>query len=697
MHAYGFFFVTSQRCCPFALLTTARGRGHNTSKVMNRRFIALLLSAALWAGAIAAAGDIRVDYNRGLAHMRTQYYTMSWYGDFPMMTFFGVESGGRSHHYAERNHLRPGMGATMFRDGENSFGVKSSHVRTGDNSIGYDTVAFRGGMMSLEVRGLDKRTFAIDITSREGEAGGQLFRMAFAPDVVPLSVWSDKIGIAPSDEYDRPHGMFAPKVIKESNRLPAVLTFPDFGNVLVEASEPDVYIQEHMVPDWDNAGQNLGQGDLHSHKERKALHLGEIMLSFHAQTAHKQLTLTFKVLEENYPAMTVADFSDSRFDGLKRCWQNMFTLEPNSQTIGDDIHLAGYGHIALYFKADMLPFTTDFDTSFGMRDGIKESIEFAFREMIDSVTCRLRGFGYEGTESTIVATYDYIAATGDWDFLRKYIREFRQLVRGVLMTDTDGDGILEDPYHGNYMGDKNQTVCWWDDFAFGHKNAYRNLLAYRALTNASEIFGKLGMTAEKAEVDGFIDRFRAVFHKTFYNPKSGLYAGWISKDGNIHDYAFTFVNSMAIYLDLVPKGYSKKILKKMLKMLRAEGFDFVYGVPGNIIPVDKEDRIGWDEMCRWGRYENGGLCGQAAYHLIQALYHVGMRTEADHILFTMMATFERDYTHSGIMPGYQQSIDWRTKGGEPTGYNYLAENYYFLLAAVTGYYGRTIGPLPMPQ
>lgn len=74
-----------------------------------------------------------------------------------------------------------------------------------------------------------------------------------------------------------------------------------------------------------------------------------------------------------------------------------------------------------------------------------------------------------------------------------------------------------------------------------------------------------------------------------------------------------------------------------------------------------------------------------------------MRTEADHILFTMMATFERDYTHSGIMPGYQQSIDWRTKGGEPTGYNYLAENYYFLLAAVTGYYGRTIGPLPMPQ
>ena len=641
--------------------------------------------------------DVRVDFNRGLAHMRSQYYTMSWYGEFPMMTFFGVESGGRSHHYCERNHLRPGIGSTMFRDGESSFGVKSSRVRVEENVIGYDSVAFRGGLMSMEVTAVDSRVFTIDIASKEGQIDGRLFRMAFAPDVVPLSVWSDKIGIAPSDEYDRPRGLFAPRVVKESNRLPAVLTFPDFGNVLVEASEPDVYLQEHMVPDWDNAGQNLGQGDLHGHKERKALHLGEIMLSFHAQKPHERVTLKFTVLEENYPHIAGVDLSDSRFDGLKRCWQNMFTLEPNTQTIGDDIHLAGYGHIALYFKADMLPFTPDYATSFGMRDGIRESIEYALRHMIDSATCRLRGFGYEGTESTIIATYDYIAATGDWAFLRKYMPQYCQLVKGVLMTDTDGDGILEDPYHGNYMGDKDQTVCWWDDFAFGHKNAYRNLLAYRALTGASEVFQRLGMAEEKAKVDSFLETFRSKFHQTFYNPASGLYAGWISRDGRIHDYAFTFVNATAIYLDLVPKARAKKLLKKMLKMLRREGFDFVYGVPGNIIPVDRKDRIGWDEMCRWGRYENGGLCGQTAYHFIQALYHVGMRAEADNILFTMMATFERDYTHSGIMPGYQQSIDWRTKGGEPSGYNYLAENYYFLLAAITGYYGRTIGPLPEPE
>jgi len=40
-----------------------------------------------------------------------------------------------------------------------------------------------------------------------------------------------------------------------------------------------------------------------------------------------------------------------------------------------------------------------------------------------------------------------------------------------------------------------------------------------------------------------------------------------------------------------------------------------------------------------------------------------------------------------VFPGYMRSVDWRTREGIPCGYNYLADNYYFLLAAITGYYG----------
>ena len=655
------------------------------------------LIAMMLATLNSMAGNIRINKSNHLGHINTQYYATSWYEGFPMMSWFGVESGGRSHHYCERNFLRPGMGATPFLDEENAFGLTCKPIQQTENGFRYDSIAFKGGLMACEIEAIDDHTFAVTLRGIDRPISGKVFRMAFAPDVCPLSIWSDKKDIRPSDEYDRPHYLYAPRVRKCSNQLPAVLTCPDYGNVLVEASSPDIFIQEHMVPDWDNAGQTLGQGDLSGHHERKSLHLGEIMLSFYAENPTNEVRLTFKVLPENYPHLPNADLSDPKFDGLKRCWQNAFTLEPTTQTIGDDIHLAGYGHIALYFKADMLPFTPDFNTSYGMTAGIRTSLEFGLKHMVDTVTYRMRGFGYEHSESMLISLYDYIVATGDWDLARTYISQIRMLAKGIMRTDKDGDGILEDPYHGNFMGDKDQTVCWWDDFAFGHKNAYRNLMAYRALTGMSEMFSLLHLDEDKADIDRFLEVFKNKFHKTFYNPASGLYAGWISEDGNIHDYAFTFINSMAVYLDLAPKKYAKKIMKKMLKMAAAEGFDYVYGVPGNLIPVDKKDRIGWDEMCRWGRYENGGLCGQTAYHYIQALYHVGMKAEADHVLFTMLETFERDYTHSGIMPGFQQSIDWRTKGGEPSGYNYLAENYYFLLAAITGYYGIKIGPLPVPK
>ena len=176
-----------------------------------------------------------------------------------------------------------------------------------------------------------------------------------------------------------------------------------------------------------------------------------------------------------------------------------------------------------------------------------------------------------------------------------------------------------------------------------------------------------------------------------------MYAGWISRDGRVHDYQFTFISSMAINEGLVPEKRARQILQKMLKKLKEEGYDYVYGIPGPLVPVAKEDLGTWEEMTRWGRYENGGLCGQAAYHFIQALYNVGMRRDADEILFTMMATYEREYTHSGVFTGYLQSVDWRTKGGAPTGYNYLADNYYFLLAAVTGYYGVKYPELQAPS
>ena len=167
-------------------------------------------------------------------------------------------------------------------------------------------------------------------------------------------------------------------------------------------------------------------------------------------------------------------------------------------------------------------------------------------------------------------------------------------------------------------------------------------------------------------------------------------AGWISKNGKVHDYGFTFAVSMGINEGLIPKDVGKKMLKKLLSIMKKEGYgDLRYGIPGNVMPVDQSDTIYWPCMSDWGQYENGGLNGMNGFHFLTAMYNVGMTKEADEIFFAILNTYEKEMTHSGLMPGYCRSVDWRTKNGVPCGYNYLADNYYFLLAAYAGKSGMT--------
>ena len=125
----------------------------------------------------------------------------------------------------------------------------------------------------------------------------------------------------------------------------------------MEAYVPGVYLQEHFVPDYENTGLLLGPFNRGGHVWRKSIHMGSVILSFHTDQLLKEVGLTFTVLEENYPQIPGCDFSESRFDGLKRCWQNAFTVNPVHQTMGDNILLEGIGHLSLAFKADMIPFT----------------------------------------------------------------------------------------------------------------------------------------------------------------------------------------------------------------------------------------------------------------------------------------------------------------------------------------------------
>jgi hypothetical protein len=185
---------------------------------------------------------------------------------------------------------------------------------------------------------------------------------------------------------------------------------------------------------------------------------------------------------------------------------------------------------------------------------------------------------------------------------------------------------------------------------------------------------------------------RAAYLGAFFNPATGVLAGWRSADGQLHDYYFPWVNGIAIHYGLVPKEQANAILDRLLAKFKEVGYTrFDLGLPGNLMSVPRKDYVHWER--RWGggerednadgfqKYENGGATACFAYFTLAALYDLGRRNEADRILFPLLEAFEEGAFQGQGANG--MSRDWKAWDGTPWGYEgFLVDNYYALLAVL---------------
>ena len=150
---------------------------------------------------------------------------------------------------------------------------------------------------------------------------------------------------------------------------------------------------------------------------------------------------------------------------------------------------------------------------------------------------------------------------------------------------------------------------------------------------------------------------------------------------------------MAITYGLIPEEKSNQIMDCLLAKMREVGYSrFEFGLPGNLIPVRREDYVHLEK--RWGGpekedgsdafqiYENGGASACFVYFTLQALYDLGRRDEADRILFPLLDAFRRR-GFQGVGPN-GRTYDWKAWDGTPHGYEgFLVDNYLAFLAVVT--------------
>jgi hypothetical protein len=262
--------------------------------------------------------------------------------------------------------------------------------------------------------------------------------------------------------------------------------------------------------------------------------------------------------------------------------------------------------------------------------------------------------------------------------------------------DRDGDGLMEYVIDGNSRPGPSRSgvrpANWWDTVGFGHQDAYSNALAYRAFNNMAELARMAGHPGDARTYSRRARKLKSVYYKTFYNPATGVLAGWKSADGKLHDYYFLFVNAVAVTYGLVDREQGSRIWDRLLVKMKEVGYNrFDLGLPGNLIPIRREDYVHLDK--RWGGpdqedgsdgfqiYENGGATACYAYFTIHALQQLGRNKEADAILYPMLKAFEEG-AFQGRGPN-GMTYDWKDWKGVPHGYEgLLVDGYLALLAAM---------------
>ncbi len=471
--------------------------------------------------------------------------------------------------------------------------------------------------------------------------------------------------------------------------LPAVLHLPEQGSLRIEAASAEPV--------------SLGYD---AHRKGK----GYVEVSFPAATkANPRIAYTLTAAAI-YPALAGVA-GDARYDGFRRNYLNALQVH------------AEYGVLANHAASDPCAFVMHMYSEVAKHapplakgltamDLVRASLDRYLGGFIGYGLPGFKGFDADSSgpdEATItyldtypsllVAAGDYVDTTHDTKWLAANYKGLRAWTEAMISTDTNGDGLLKYAASANSGSWKPRTdggialrpSNWWDTIGFGWEDAYSNALAYHALEEMAEMARLNHEDADRERYRSRAKKLRDAFEPAFLDAKTGVLAGWRSQDGALHDYYFPWVNGAAVVYGLVGAKTGNAIYDRLLAKMKEVGYqNFELGLPGNLIPVRREDYVDLDP--RWGgpkkedgsdgfqTYENGGATASFAFYTIAALYKLGRVEDGDRILFPMLKSFKAGGFEGRGANG--MTYDWKAWDGTPNGYEGFLSDNFMALAAV---------------
>jgi hypothetical protein len=456
---------------------------------------------------------------------------------------------------------------------------------------------------------------------------------------------------------------------------PALLHFPGQGSMRLTASVPGLGLTYTSDRPRQSAMLSLPGADF----------------------VHKRIVYTFDITAIHPDVPGIA--GDPRFDAFRRNWLNALQLNPELQALANNT--ASDSCAFCYYKfADVAALTPSLAPGLTALDVVRQTLDrmlaggFAYGM---SVVPDHPTVSSDTWPAMVVAAANCVRAGHSDAWLAANYGGIRGWAESMLATDSSGDGLIKYSISGNSGiwsegAPKFRPSNWWDTIGFGYEDAYANALAYRALGDMAMLSRKAGKPADAARYRAAADKLRAHYYDRFFDPATGVLAGWRSADGALHDYYFLFVNGIAIHYGLVDKPQANAIMDKLLAKMKEVGYDkFNMGLPGNLVSVALKDCVDNRGKGQYGcgarpdnsdgfqNYENGGATGAYAFFTLAALYDLGRAEEADAILFPMLEEYGKSGFEKRDAKG--RSSDWRRWDGTPMGYEgLLTDDYYTVLA-----------------
>ena len=208
-----------------------------------------------------------------------------------------------------------------------------------------------------------------------------------------------------------------------------------------------------------------------------------------------------------------------------------------------------------------------------------------------------------------------------------------------------------------------------DQVGFGHMDAYVNAWTYRALKNGAALLRKTGDADLAGRCRDTAAAMRTPFTRYLVNPDTGWVAGWRSRDGQLHDAAYVWVNGVACAFGVLEKPVAKHALAGLEALRTKMGLtETPFGVPVNLLSIPESDQprdvSAAASAAQLELFCNGAMVPAMMEYYIRALATHGFKANARKLARDM----EQGFLSDAVSPGLAEGAEFFSWDGFASGY-----------------------------